>query len=78
MCERPYANGGTNSDVFLQVTCDDAVDLPVLGQKYTFGVAKVAQAHGDFQVLAERDRRARREHVRKRILAGLATLDAAM
>jgi hypothetical protein len=25
-------------------------------QKYTFGVAKAAQARGDFEVLAERDR----------------------
>jgi len=29
--------GGPNSGVFLQITCDDAVDLPVPGQKYTFG-----------------------------------------
>ena len=27
--------GGPNSGVFLQLTCDDAVDLPVPGQKYT-------------------------------------------
>ena len=46
--------GGPNSGVFLQITCDDAVDLPVPGQKYTFGVVKAAQARGDFQVLAER------------------------
>ena len=52
--------GGPNSGVFLQVTCDDAVDLPVPGQKYTFGVVKAAQARGDFQVLAERGRRALR------------------
>ncbi len=29
--------GGPNSGVFLQLTCDDAKDLPVPGQKYTFG-----------------------------------------
>ena len=29
--------GGPNTGVFLQITCDDAVDLPVPGQKYTFG-----------------------------------------
>ena len=50
--------GGPNSGVFLQVTCDDAIDLPVPGQKYTFGVVKAAQARGDFQVLAHRGRRA--------------------
>ncbi|HKF52275.1 MAG TPA: bifunctional transaldolase/phosoglucose isomerase, partial [Candidatus Acidoferrales bacterium] len=34
--------GGPNSGVFLQITCDDAADLPVPGQKYTFGVVKAA------------------------------------
>ena len=43
--------GGPNSGVFLQITCDDANDLPVPGQKYTFGIVKAAQARGDFQVL---------------------------
>ena len=55
--------GGPNSGVFLQVTCEDAVDLPVPEQKYTFGVVKAAQARGDFQVLAERNRRALRVHL---------------
>ena len=50
--------GGPNSGVFLQITCDDASDLPVPQQKYTFGVVKAAQARGDFAVLAERNRRA--------------------
>ena len=36
--------GGPNSGVFLQITCEDAKDLPVPGQKYTFGVVKAAQA----------------------------------
>ena len=39
--------GGPNIGVFLQITCDDAVDLPVPGQKYTFSVVKAAQARGD-------------------------------
>jgi len=55
--------GGPNSGVFLQITCDDPVDLPVPGQKYTFGLVKAAQARGDFQVLAERGRRALRVHL---------------
>ena len=46
--------GGPNTGVFLQITCDDAADLPVPGQKYTFGIVKAAQARGDFEVLAER------------------------
>jgi transaldolase/glucose-6-phosphate isomerase len=70
--------GGPNSGVFLQITCDDAVDLPVPGQKYTFGVVKAAQARGDFQVLAERGRRALRVHLGPDVKAGLATLLAAV
>jgi transaldolase/glucose-6-phosphate isomerase len=61
--------------VFLQVTCDDAVDLPVPGQRYTFGVVKAAQARGDFGVLSERGRRALRVHLRD-VERGLAALDA--
>jgi transaldolase/glucose-6-phosphate isomerase len=68
--------GGPNSGVFLQVTCDDAADLPVPGQKYTFGVVKAAQARGDFQVLVERGRRALRVHLGKDLKSGLAKLQA--
>ena len=70
--------GGPNSGVFLQITCDDSVELPVPGQKYTFGVVKAAQARGDFQVLAERGRRALRVHLKSNLKAGLATLQAAV
>ena len=70
--------GGPNTGVFLQLTCDDAQDLPVPGQKYTFGVVKAAQARGDFQVLAERNRRALRVHLGADLQAGLSTLQAAV
>jgi transaldolase/glucose-6-phosphate isomerase len=70
--------GGPNSGVFLQITCDDAVELPVPQQKYTFGVVKAAQARGDFQVLAERGRRALRVHLTSNLKAGLATLQSAI
>lgn len=70
--------GGPNSGVFLQVTCDDAVELPVPGQKYTFGIVKAAQARGDFQVLAERGRRALRVHLGKDLKSGLTALQAAV
>jgi transaldolase/glucose-6-phosphate isomerase len=70
--------GGPNSGVFLQITCDDAKDLPVPGQKYTFGIVKAAQARGDFQVLAERGRRALRVHLGPDVPAGLLTLHAAI
>ena len=66
--------GGPNTGVFLQITCDDAHDLPVPGQKYTFGIVKAAQARGDFQVLADRKRRALRVHLPKDVDAGLRKL----
>ncbi len=70
--------GGPNRGVFLQVTCDDAADLPVPGQTYTFGVVKAAQARGDFQVLAERNRRALRVHLGADVEAGLSALHTAV
>ena len=66
--------GGPNRGVFLQITGDDAKDLPVPGQKYTFGIVKAAQARGDFAVLAERGRRALRVHLGKNLKTGLAML----
>ncbi len=70
--------GGPNSGVFLQITCDNAIDLPVPGQKYTFGVVKAAQARGDFQVLAERKRRALRVHLPADVKSGLKKLGRAV
>ncbi len=69
--------GGPNSGVFLQVTCNDKADLAVPGQKFTFGVVKAAQARGDFQVLAERNRRALRVHLHD-VEKGLAALESAL
>jgi len=70
--------GGPNSGVFLQITCDDAADLPVPGQKYTFGTVKAAQARGDFQVLAERGRRALRVHLGSDLKSELSKLQRAL
>jgi transaldolase/glucose-6-phosphate isomerase len=70
--------GGPSSGVFLQITHDDAEDLPVPGQTYTFGVVKAAQARGDFQVLTDRGRRALRVHLGPDVMAGLSTLRAAV
>ena len=70
--------GGPNSGVFLQITCDDAEDLPVPGQSYAFGVVKAAQARGDYNVLAERGRRALRAHITGDLDAGLAALSRAV
>lgn len=66
--------GGPNTGVFLQITSDDAEDLPIPNQKYTFGVLKAAQAQGDFAVLAERGRRVLRVHLGSDVKAGLTKL----
>jgi transaldolase/glucose-6-phosphate isomerase len=68
--------GGPNSGVFLQITSGDDFDLPVPGQKYTFGVVKSAQARGDFQVLLDRGRRALRMHVGNDVALALKNLAA--
>jgi transaldolase/glucose-6-phosphate isomerase len=70
--------GGPDSGVFLQITADDEKDLPVPGQKASFGVIKAAQARGDFDVLTERGRRALRVHLKGDLASGLKMLDAAI
>jgi transaldolase/glucose-6-phosphate isomerase len=70
--------GGPNTGVFLQITCEDAADVPVPGRAYTFGVVKAMQARGDLEVLFARRRRALRIHLTRDIEAALAKLDAAV
>jgi transaldolase/glucose-6-phosphate isomerase len=69
--------GGPNSGVFLQITADAAQDLPVPGRRYSFGTIELAQARGDFEVLAARGRRLLRVHL-KDATRGLGTLHAAL
>lgn len=68
--------GGPNSGVFLQITTEGGVDLTVPGRRYSFGVVEAAQARGDFEVLAERGRRALRLHLKTDITAGLESIVA--
>ena len=70
--------GGPNSGVFLQITADDAKDVPVPDAKYTFGIVKAAQARGDFDVLSERGRRALRVHIKGDLKTGLDKLAVAV
>jgi hypothetical protein len=70
--------GGPDSGVFLQLTCDDRADVPVPGQRYTFGVIKAAQARGDMRVLADRARRVLRVHLGSDVGAGLAKFGQAV
>ncbi len=69
--------GGPNSGVFLMITCDDPDDVPVPGQRYSFGTIKRLQARGDFEVLASRGRRVLRVHL-KDVESGLRDLHAAV
>ncbi len=66
--------GGADNGVFVQITADDVQDVPLVGEPFTFGVLKQAQALGDFQSLASRDRRAIRVHLGEDIAGGLKTL----
>jgi transaldolase/glucose-6-phosphate isomerase len=70
--------GGPNTGVFLQITSDDAEDLPIPDQKYTFGVLKRAQAQGDMEVLSERKRRVLRVHLGADVKSDLKRLREAI
>jgi hypothetical protein len=50
--------GGPNTGVFVVITAEPAVDLPVPGRPFSFGVLEAAQALGDFQSLDGGGRRA--------------------
>lgn len=66
--------GGPNSGVFLQITSDDDEEIPIPGGRLGFGALKRAQAQGDFDVLADRDRRILRVHLGADLAAGLVQL----
>ncbi|MBI4178582.1 bifunctional transaldolase/phosoglucose isomerase [bacterium] len=70
--------GGPDSGFFTQITCDDASDLSIPGEKFTFGILKEAQALGDFQCLAKRGRRLLRVHLGKNVEKGLERLRKAV
>jgi hypothetical protein len=55
--------GGANNGLFIQITADDAQDLPIPGEPYTFAVLKHAQALGDLRSLASKQRRFLRLHL---------------
>jgi transaldolase/glucose-6-phosphate isomerase len=66
--------GGPNRGVFLHITSDDARDVPIPGQKYTFGQMKAFQAAGDFEVLRARGRRGLHVHLGADVPSELRTL----
>jgi hypothetical protein len=66
--------GGNANGLFIQFTADDAEDLPVPGEPYSFSVLKQAQALGDLQSLQSKKRRVVRFHLGKSVSAGLERL----
>jgi hypothetical protein len=69
--------GGPNTGVFLQIVGDDVNDLPIPGEKFSFGVLKQAQALGDFQALRNHGRRVLRVQMRD-VVAGLSKIGQAV
>ena len=55
--------GGPDTGLFVQITSPGGEDLPIPGLPFTFGTLLLAQARGDFEVLAQHRRRALRIHV---------------
>jgi glucose-6-phosphate isomerase len=67
--------GGPNKGLFIQITADDAQDLPIPGEPYSFSVLKQAQALGDLRSLESKQRRVIRLHLGKDVLTQLARLE---
>jgi transaldolase/glucose-6-phosphate isomerase len=70
--------GGPNTGVFLQITGEDELDLPIPGRKFSFGVVKAAQAQGDLEVLRQRGRRVIRVHLGRNTISDLKRLRGAI
>ena len=72
-----YHKGGPQVGSYLQITGAVTEDLPVPGQPYTFGELQAAQAAGDRQALAGRERPVLRLHLTERAAGVAQLLDAA-
>jgi hypothetical protein len=66
--------GGPANGLYIQVTADDAVDVPIPGQPFTFSILKQAQAQGDLQSLRDHERRVIRLHIDGDLALGLSRL----
>jgi glucose-6-phosphate isomerase len=66
--------GGPDTGLFLQVTVDHKEDLPIPGERYTFGVLADAQALGDLQALQLLGRHVIRIHLGSGDAVGLGEL----
>ncbi|MDE2844124.1 MAG: glucose-6-phosphate isomerase [Chloroflexota bacterium] len=70
--------GGPGSGIFLQLTADHPLEMPIPGRPYTFGTLADAQSAGDLQALQELGRRAARVHLGADPTAGIQRLTASL
>ncbi len=73
-----FHKGGPNTGLFIQITADDAQDVPIPGEVYSFGVLKDAQAMGDFISLRDNGCRVLRIHIGADLDVGYAALTEAI
>ena len=66
--------GGANNGLFIQITADDAQDLPIPGEPYSFSTLKQAQALGDLHSLDSKHRRVIRLHLKGGVTVQLGRL----
>lgn len=66
--------GGPPTGLFLVITAAHAEDVPIPGVKYTFGQLQLAQALGDFESLASREKPVLRLHLSEGAAVGLPKL----
>ncbi|MDP9180393.1 MAG: hypothetical protein M3O21_01560 [Chloroflexota bacterium] len=66
--------GGPPTGIFLQITCEDDVDIDIPGSKFGFSVLKQSQALGDMQALQTRKRPLVSVHLEDDVTANLRAL----
>ena len=72
--------GGPNNVLAVQISAENAKDVPIPGENYTFGVLKHAQAIGDWQALETHGRRAMQIHLKRgaKLEEVVAAIEAAL
>lgn len=73
-----YHKGGPNTGLFLQLTAQDKIHIPIPGYPYDFSTFKQAEALGDLQSLERHGRRILRIDLGASPLNGLAQLKEAL
>ena len=69
-----FHKGGPNNGLFVQLTCDDTLNLNIPNRPFSFGVLRQAQAQGDLEALSKHGRRALRIHLGPDTARGLIRL----